>query len=42
MLAKSRTVSENGRTMMFEMNSMMPTSGFRAVGTPGGQMVWVR
>ena len=36
MLAKSRTDSENGRTMNVEMNSMNTTSGRIAFGTPGG------
>ena len=40
MLAKSRTVSENGRTRIVEMNSMTPTSGLSAVGTPGGHSRW--
>ncbi len=35
-----RTVSENGVTMIVEMNSMAPTSGFSAVGTPGGHSRW--
>ena len=41
MLAKSRTVSENGRTMMFEMNSMTPTSGFsRRRARRGARSCW--
>ena len=40
MLAISRTVSEKGRTKIVEMNSMTPTSGFSAVGTSGGQIMW--
>ena len=36
MLARSRTDSENGRTMNFEMNSIGATRTSIAFGTPGG------
>ena len=40
MLAMSRTVWEKGRMRIVETNSMTPTSGLSAVGTPGGQIRW--
>ena len=39
MLAISRTVCEKGRMNSVEMTSITPTSGFSAVGTPGGQIM---
>ena len=39
MLAKSRTVSENGRTRIVEMNSIGVTRMYSAFGTPGGNSV---
>ena len=36
MLARSRTLRENGRTKNFEMNSIGTTSTSIAFGTPGG------
>ena len=42
MLAKSRTISENGRTKMLEMNSIGVTRMYRATGTPGGNSVLFR
>ncbi len=39
-LAKSRTASEKGRIRKTDTNSMIPTSGFSPVGTPGGHTMW--
>src|SRR5436189_2725119 len=36
MLAKSRTINENGRTRKVEMNSIGTTKTSRNAGTPGG------
>ena len=42
MLAKSRTVSENGRTMNVEMNSIGDDQDESAFGTPGGNSEFLR
>ncbi len=41
MLAKSRTARENGRRMMLDKNSIAPTRGRMATGTPFGHTIAV-